>query len=664
MAGTCAPRFEDGVSQPIRTPTAEAVQASNMTRFTRQAARSSGRDFPNYDALHEWSISDPGAFWTEVWRFTGIQASRPADAAVQHFDRWPGARWFEGAQLNYAENLLRHDDERPALISYLETGERREISHEALRARAMAFAGQLASLGIQPGDRVAGWLPNGIEAVIAMLATATLGGVWSSCSPDFGANGALDRFGQIEPKLLIACDGYHYNGKTFDIRAKVAEVAAQTPAIERIIWVSMLDLPIEDGEGRNLAFASLLDGPQAPFAQLDFNHPLYILYSSGTTGKPKCIVHGAGGTLLQHAKEHQLHTGLGPSDTLFFFTTCGWMMWNWLVGALATGCPLLLYDGSPFHPDPATLWRIAEREGVTVFGASPTYLGALAKAGVKPGTGHDLSALRMLLSTGSTLSAEGFEAVHHSIKNDLHLVSMTGGTDLISCFILGNPNGPVHAGELQCKGLGMAVDIYGDDGKPLSAGSGEKGELVCTRPFPSCPLGFWQDADGSRFHDAYFAKFPGVWAHGDFAEATANGGYIIHGRSDAVLNPGGVRIGTAEIYRQVERIDAIRDAVCVGQEWAGDTRIVLFVALQPGIALDAGLIDRIKDQIRTHASPRHVPRKVIAVADVPRTRSGKIAELAVRDVIHGRSVKNTAALANPEALEGFRSIARSLRTSD
>ncbi|MCY3793530.1 MAG: AMP-binding protein, partial [Gammaproteobacteria bacterium] len=323
-------------------------------------------------------------------------------------------------------------------------------------------------------------------------------------------------------------------------------------------------------------FAALLDGPQAPFVQLDFNHPLYILYSSGTTGKPKCIVHGAGGTLLQHAKEHQLHTGLGPSDTLFFFTTCGWMMWNWLVGALATGCTLLLYDGSPFHPNPATLWRIAEREGVTVFGASPTYLGALAKAGVKPGTGHDLSALRMLLSTGSTLSAEGFEAVHHSIKNDLHLVSMTGGTDLISCFILGNPNQAVHAGELQCKGLGMAVDIYGEDGKPLPPGNGEKGELVCTHPFPSCPLGFWKDADGSRFHDAYFAKFPGVWAHGDFAEATANGGFIIHGRSDAVLNPGGVRIGTAEIYRQVERIDGIRDAVCVGQEWAGDTRIVLF----------------------------------------------------------------------------------------
>ncbi|MYK83399.1 MAG: acetoacetate--CoA ligase [Gammaproteobacteria bacterium] len=643
------------MTQPIWTPSAEAVQTSNMTRFTRQAARSSGRDFPNYDALHEWSISDPGAFWTDVWRFTGIQASRPADAAVQHFDRWPGARWFEGAQLNYAENLLRHDDQRPALVSYLETGERREISYATLKARSLALAGQLAKLGIQPSDRVAGWLPNGIEAIIAMLATAALGGVWSSCSPDFGADGALDRFGQIEPKLLIACDGYHYNGKAFDIRAKVAEVAARTPSIERIIWVSVTGAPAPDEHG-NLAFAPLLDGSEAAFAQLDFDHPLYILYSSGTTGKPKCIVHGAGGTLLQHAKEHQLHTGLGPDDTLFFFTTCGWMMWNWLVGALATGCTLVLYDGSPFHPDPTTLWRIAEREGVTVFGASPTYLGALAKAGLEPGADHDLSALRMLLSTGSTLSAEGFEYVHRAIKSDLHLVSMTGGTDLISCFILGDPNGAVHSGELQCKGLGMAVDIYGDDGRPLPPGQGEKGELVCTHPFPSCPLGFWGDADGSRFHDAYFAKFPHVWAHGDFAEATANGGFIIHGRSDAVLNPGGVRIGTAEIYRQVERIDEVRDAVCVGQEWDGDTRILLFVALQPGIALNAGLIDRIKGQIRTHATPRHVPRKVIAVSDVPRTRSGKIAELAVRDTIHGRPVKNTAALANPEALEGFRSL--------
>ena len=628
-----------------------------MTRFTRQAAQSSGRDFPNYDALHEWSISDPGAFWAEVWRFTGIRASRRADAAVRHIDRFPGARWFEGAKLNYAENLLRHGDERPALISYSETGARREISHAELGRRSAALAGQLAALGIKPGDRVAGWLPNDIEAVIAMLATATLGGVWSACSPDFGAEGALDRFGQIEPKLLIACDGYHYNGKTFDIRAKVAEAAAQTPSIERVIWVSVIGAPIEDGAQGNLAFAPPLDGPEVAFAQLDFDHPLYILYSSGTTGKPKCIVHGAGGTLLQHAKEHQLHTGLGRNDTLFFFTTCGWMMWNWLVGALATGCAVVLYDGSPFHPDPATLWRIAEREGVTVFGASPTYLGALAKAGMEPGADHDLGALRMLLSTGATLSVEGFEYVHRAIRKDLHLVSMSGGTDLISCFMLGNPNLPVHAGELQCKGLGMAVDIYGDDGRPLPTGSGEKGELVCTRPFPSCPLGFGKDADGSRFHNAYFAKFPGVWAHGDFAEATEGGGYLIHGRSDAVLNPGGVRIGTAEIYRQVERVEEVRDAVCVGQEWAGDTRIVLFVALKPGVALDANLIDRIKGEIRAHASPRHVPRKIIAVADVPRTLNGKIAELAVRDRIHGRPVKNMAALANPDALEGFRSIA-------
>ena len=636
--------------QPLWHPAPEAVQRSNMTRFTRQAEAVTGKAFPNYEALHQWSINDPGAFWSEVWRFANIQASHPADAAVRDLDRFPGAVWFPGAKLNYAENLLRFQDEQPALVSYQESGERRELSYAELHRRATALAGRLKALGVGPGDRVAGWLPNGIEAVVAMLATATLGGVWSSCSPDFGVEGALDRFGQIEPKALIAGDGYRYAGKTFDIRAKVRQVLQRTPSIRHLIWVSFLD---EATDG--LAFDALLDGPSAAFEQLDFNHPLYILYSSGTTGKPKCIVHGAGGTLLQHAKEHLLHNGVGRADRLFFFTTCGWMMWNWLVSALATGCTLVLYDGSPFHPRPRTLWDMAQREGLTLFGTSPNYLRGMAKVGAAPKKTHRLERLCALLCTGAPLSDTSFRFVHEAIKEDLPVVSMTGGTDLISCFILGNPNLPVYAGQLQCKGLGMAVEVWSEEGKPVAVGA--KGELVCTRPFPSCPIGFWRDPADEKFRNAYFDKFPGVWAHGDFAEVTAQGGYIIHGRSDAVLNPGGVRIGTAEIYRQVERIEEVADAVCVGQERDGDVRVVLFVVLRPGAALDAALVERIKRRIRTGASPRHAPKEIIAVSDIPRTLSGKTAELAVREAIHGRPVGNAAALANPEALREFQALA-------
>ncbi len=635
--------------QPLWRPNPEQIAASNLTRFTQQVQAAIGRELPTYADLHRWSIDAPDVFWSEVWRFTDVLASERAVHPVPNLDRFPGARWFEGAKLNYAENLLRFRDDKPALISYLEDGTRNEISYAELYRQATALAASLKDLGVGQGDRIAGWLPNTIEAAVAMLATATIGAVWSSCSPDFGADGALDRFGQIEPKVLICCDGYRYNGKAIDIRAKVGDVAAKVPSILTIVWVSILNLEVDGAR-----FSDLLCGEPAEFEQLDFNHPLAILYSSGTTGKPKCIVHGAGGTLLQHLKEHQLHTDLSREDTLFFFTTCGWMMWNWLVSALATGCRIVLYDGSPFHPSPAALWDMSERERVSVFGISAKYLSSLEKIGFEPHAEHRLDALRMLISTGSTLTHEGFRFVYRSIKTDVHLVSMTGGTDIISCFILGNPNLPVYAGELQSKGLGMAVEVWDDAGHAIA---GEKGELVCSMPFPSAPIGFWNDADEAKYRAAYFEKYPGVWAHGDFAEITQHDGFIIHGRSDAVLNPGGVRIGTAEIYRQVEQVDAVLESVCVGQDWEGDTRVVLFVVLRPELALSADLVDEIKQQVRTHASPRHVPQKVIAVPDIPRTMSGKIAELAVRDTIHGRTVENTAALANPEALSAFIDLA-------
>ena len=694
--------MNDTVGEPLWRPSAASIAASNMTRFTRQAETETGRSFDTYDDLHAWSIEEPGAFWNEVWKFAGVRASRQPDAAVKDLDRFPGATWFDGARLNYAENLLRFRDARTALIACREDGERREVTFAELVRQSMALAARLAAWGIGPGDRVAGWLPNTIEAVVAMLATTSLGAVWSSCSPDFGAEGALDRFGQIEPRVLFACDGYIYNGRRIDVREKVHSVVRQVASLEKTVWISSIGVTVATP-----TFAELTEAPEAPdapdaptpdpaqtgtpagrkaghtesstrnragqepdsrsgvprpgasersasFAQVDFNHPLYILYSSGTTGKPKCIVHGVGGTLLQHLKEHQLHLDLRRGDRLLFFTTCGWMMWNWLVSALATGCTVVLYDGSPFRRGPGVLWDVVEREGVTVLGVSARYLSAIEKSGLKPRTSHDLSRLRALLSTGSTLTHEGFRYVYHHVKPDLHLVSMSGGTDLVSCFLLGNPNLPVYEGELQCKGLGMAVEVWNDTGEAIR---GEKGELVCTLPFPSCPIGFWRDPGDAKFRAAYFEKFPGVWAHGDFAEVTRHGGLVVHGRSDAVLNPGGVRIGTAEIYRQIERIDEIVDAVCVGQDWDGDTRIVLFVVLRPGISLGTELSRRIAAEIRDYASPRHVPRRMVAVPDIPRTMSGKIAELAVRDVIHGRPVGNTAALANPEALDAFADLA-------
>ncbi|MDA1074084.1 MAG: acetoacetate--CoA ligase [Proteobacteria bacterium] len=633
-------------------PTPAAIEGSRLTAFTRYAAAATGREFVDYAALHRWSVASPEQFWRCLWDFVDVVHSRAADTVLTNADQFLDARWFSGARLNYAENLLRFRDEKPALISLLETGERTQMSYRELFEQTAAVSSQFKALGIKPGDRIAGWLPNIPQAVVAMLAATSLGAVWSSCSPDFGSEGALDRFGQIEPRLLIACNGYHYAGKTHDVRAKVQAVADRVKSVEQIIWVDVVaDLTCEGG----LAWQDLIVKPQESlvFAQLAFDAPLYILYSSGTTGKPKCIVHGAGGTLLQHMKEQQLHVDLRREDRLFFFTTCGWMMWNWLVSGLATGATLILYDGSPFHPTPATLWNMADAEGVTIFGISAKYLSSISKEGLQPRLTHGLTTLRTLISTGSPLAPETYAYIYDKVKPDVHLISMSGGTDIVSCFVIGNPCAPVYSGEIQCAGLGMDVAVYNDAGQPVQR---EKGELVCRQPFPCCPLEFWNDIDNERLHAAYFERFPGVWAQGDFAELTENSGYIIYGRSDAVLNPGGVRIGTAEIYRQLEDLDSVADAVCVGQDWDGDVRVVLFVVMSPGIDLDQALIIDIRARIRANASPRHTPARVIAVRDIPRTMSGKIAELAVRDVIHGRPVKNTSALANPEALECFKGI--------
>ena len=641
------------MSEKLWSPTHETVRNSLLSQFTNEVADQGAGSFDDYDALHQWSVENPADFWAAYWDFAELKASQKGDIAVKDLDRFPGASWFPEAKLNYAENLLSTRSSKTAFVSILENGERKSISYEELYLETNNLQSFLRA-HISIGDRVAGWLPNTIETAVAMLATSSLGGVWSSCSPDFGIEGALDRFGQIEPKVLFACDGYFYAGKTIDIKEKVRSVVEQVKSIELIVWVSVLeDTQAAQSKETNWGHWPSALSPAINFEQLAFDHPLYIMYSSGTTGKPKCIVHGQGGTLIQHKKEHQLHLDLRADDNLFFFTTCGWMMWNWLVSALATGCTITLYDGSPFHPKPDVLFDLIDQESITVFGVSAKFLSNAQKEMVSPVESHQLNSLRCLISTGSPLTDEGFEYVYEKIKQELHLVSMTGGTDLISCFILGNPNLPVYSGELQSPGLGMAVDIWDDNGNPIKE---DKGELVCTVPFPSCPIGFWNDPDNNSFLDAYFRRFPNIWVHGDFGEITANGGYIIHGRSDAVLNPGGVRIGTAEIYRQVEVFDEVVDSVCIGQSWDGDVRVVLFVVIREGVQLSGDLIDQIKLRIRNHASPRHVPAKVIAVADIPRTMSGKIAELAVRDKVHGREVKNTSALANPESLSLFENL--------
>ena len=634
----------------IWQPARERIEATAMWRFMRS------RDYENYDALYAWSIREPATFWDALCTFCEVQFDTPPHTLLTRPDNIMDAGWFAGSRLNYAAHLLRHGGESTALVFYSENGTRRELTRSELRARVAAVAAGLRQAGVSKGDRVAGFVPNCPEAVIAMLATTSLGAIWSSCSPDFGITGVVDRFGQIEPKVLFAVNGYYYNGKTCDTRAVVEGVVDAVNSIERTVVIHFAD-GLDAATG--LAHAVSWDEFEIPesaleFVPVEFDHPLFIMYSSGTTGAPKCIVHGHGGTLLQHLKEHVLHTNISDDDRLFYFTTCGWMMWNWLVSGLASGATIVLYDGSPFFNEGRILWQMAAAERITVFGTSAKYISALEKAGVRPRDEFVLPGLRAVLSTGSPLAPESFDFVYDAIGGDLQLASISGGTDIISCFALGNPILPVRRGELQSRGLGMAVEVWNDAGEPLV---GEQGELVCTRPFPSAPVGFWNDPDGARYRSAYFERFPGVWAHGDFAELTEDGGLVISGRSDAVLNPGGVRIGTAEIYRQVEKFDEVIESIAIGQNWKDDVRVVLFVVLREGVDLDDDLADRLRGEIRNNTTPRHVPAKIIAVPDIPRTKSGKIVELAVRAVVHGEGVKNTEALANPEALEYFRDLA-------
>ncbi len=634
----------------IWSPNKNRVHATAMYRFMRQAG------FNDYELLYQWSVDDTPAFWELVCEFCGIFFDKAADRILARPGNIMDAGWFDGSQLNYAANLLRNDGDGTAIVFFGENGTRRELSHAELRDEVAAIAAGLRSAGVGKGDRVAGFLPNCPEAVIAMLAASSIGAIWSSCSPDFGVNGVIDRFGQIKPKVLFASNGYIYNGKTCDTRATVDGVVEKIAEIKHVVIVPFVDnLPVDTLSSRAVSWSDFaVAGSSLSFTPVDFNHPLYIMYSSGTTGVPKCIVHGHGGTLLQHMKEHVLHTDIGAADRLFYFTTCGWMMWNWLVSGLATGATLVLFDGTPFFKDGRILWEMAAKERVTVFGTSAKYISALEKAGVRPGDEFELPDLRAVLSTGSPLAPESFDFVYQAIGGDLQLASISGGTDILSCFALGNPILPVRRGELQCRGLGMAVEIYDENG---AAVVGEHGELVCTKPFPSAPVGFWNDEDGVRYRAAYFERFPGVWAHGDFAELTDSGGIIIFGRSDAVLNPGGVRIGTAEIYRQVEKLDEIVESIAIGQRWKDDVRVVLFVILRDGMTLDETMQQRIRTVIRENTTPRHVPAKIVAVPEIPRTKSGKIVELAVRSVVHGEAVKNTEALANPEALAHFANVA-------
>ncbi len=643
------------MSRPLWSPSPERVEGSRLRAFWRRVEAETGQHFESYQALQRWSVESMAQFWRLAWDFCEVLGDPGDDPVLVAGDELPGARFFPGASLSFAENLLRRRDDAEALVFWSEPGERVAISYLQLERRVASLAAALREMGVQRGDRVAGYLPNLPETIAAFLASASIGAIWSSCSPDFGVRGVLDRFGQIEPKVLFAVDGYFYNGKTHDLRERVAQLRAGLPSLEHVVVVPfagttgasdpLAGLPRFDELARSEPAA------ESSFERFPFDHPLAILYSSGTTGTPKCIVHRAGGTLLKHLVEHQLHCDLRRDDRLFYFTTCGWMMWNWLVSGLASEATLLLYDGSAFWPGRDALFDMAEREHTTIFGTSAKYIDALSKAGAEPRESHDLGSLRTILSTGSPLAPESFDYVYAKIKEDVWLASISGGTDIVGCFVLGDPTSPVWRGEIQASALGMKVEVFSDTGRAIE---GETGELVCTAPFPSMPLCFWNDPDGERYRAAYFERFPGAWCHGDWVRRTEHGGMVISGRSDAVLNPGGVRIGTAEIYRPVERLDEVLEALAVGQEWQEDMRIVLFVRLREGLELDETLCARIRREVRLEASPRHVPAVILQVPDIPRTKSGKIVELTVRELIHGRPVRNVDALANPEVLDHYR----------
>ncbi len=641
--------------EPIWSPSPERIERARLTRFMRFVRERYQAPVPDYPALHRWSVEFPENFWSALWDFCEVRAQTRATQIVENGNRMPGAQWFIDARLNYAENLLRSADDTPAIIFRNERGQRRQLSWRELRCETARIADGLRAAGVKPGDRVVGFLPNIPETVAAMLATTSLGAVWSACSPDFGLSAVVDRFGQITPKVLFAVDGYRYAGKTIDCMATVRALKKKIASIERVVLVPYEnERPAMEALDGAVTFADFGDAAAAlSFAQLPFDHPAFILYSSGTTGVPKCIVLGAGGALLQQLKENTLHADMGPDDRYFYYTTCGWVMWNALASGLATGATIVLFDGAPLQPDPRVLWRLAHDERITIFGTSPRFLVGCEQAGIRPRREFEMSALRTVISTGSPLNPPSYRYVYREVKPDVLLASISGGTDLMACFGCGCPIQPVYEGEIQVLALGMRTEVFDDAGQPLV---GEQGELVCSEPFPSVPIGFWGDTDGSRFRAAYFARYPNVWWHGDLATITARGGLIVHGRSDAVLNPGGVRIGTAEIYRQLEQIEEVAESIAIAQQWRGDVRIVLFVRLREGLTLDENLRDRIRGAIRANTTPRHVPARIVQAPDLPRTINGKLVELAVRDAVHGRAVRNLDALANPQALGFFKDL--------
>ena len=654
MAESSAPKL-------LWQPGASAIEEAQVTQFARQVIRKRKLDLNTYPDFYRWTVDNPEEFWADVWDFCGVIASKRGNTVLVDGDKMPGAHWFPEARLNFAENLMRRGDRGDAFVLWDETGFRRRLSFSDLTSDVSRAEQALRALGLRAGDRAAAFIPNIPEAGMLALAGLSQGMVWSSCSPDFGVDGVLERFGQIEPKVLFCADGYRYNGETHDSLERVREIADKLPSVRRIVVVPYLDPQVDVSD---IPKAVRLDewlrrytpGGIA-FAQLPFDHPAYILFTSGTTGKPKCIVHGAGGSLLAGLKMHKLQMDIRPGDRYFYFCTTNWVVWNLLFAAIAAEASVMLYDGSPFARNAKILFDYAEKERFTHFGTSPKFLDAIAKRGLEPRKTHDLSALRMIVSTGSPLAPESFDYVYEKIRSEVCLSSVSGGTDIMAAFADASPVLPVYRGELQSRSLGMAVDVFNEAGEAVV---NTKGELVCTRPFPSMPLGFWSDRGDERYHAAYFAKYPNIWCHGDWCELTERGTMLVYGRSDATLNPGGVRIGTAEIYRVVEQIDEVEEAVAVGQLWPpdnpADTRVVLFVKLRANQALDQNLEDRIRFEIRRRASPRHVPARIVQVADIPRTKNGKVVELAVKAVVHGMPVSNTDALANPQALELFRDL--------